>query len=77
MQFALVALAAHAIVSSPPPKVTAPAGFKAPEPRPLQMTRPMQEQLPGLLTGSAVLAIRLATGVFTLGWTPKLVSSDQ
>jgi len=55
-----------------PPPVRAPPNFVAPEPKPLSMTRP-QEQLPSLLTGGLALAIRLATGVFTLGWSPKLL----
>ena len=59
-----------------PPTVSAPANFVAPEPKPLQMTRGA-EQIPNLLTGGAVLAIRLATGVFTLGWTPKLVFGEE
>ena len=54
------------------PKVLAPKGFVTPTPQPLSMTRP-SEQLPGMLTGGLTLAIRLATGVFTLGWTPKLL----
>merc|ERR1719247_3893456 len=65
------------VLSTPPkistPKVSAPADFVAPEPKPLSMTRPPSEQLPGLLTGSAVLAVRIATGVFTLGWKPAIL----
>ena len=57
---------------APPPRVSAPANFVAPEPKPLSMTRPGEQALP-LITGSAVLAVRLATGVFTLGWTPRLL----
>jgi len=67
---------ASGMVTPAPPKVTAPANFVAPAPRPLQMTRP-SEQLPGLLTGGAALAIRLATGVFTLGWSPQLLSGEE
>lgn len=55
------------------PKVSAPPNFVAPEPKPLTMTRP-RAQLPGLLTGGMALAIRLATGVFTLGWSPQLLT---
>lgn len=62
---------------STPPKVSAPANFKPPEPKPLAMTRPLDEQLPGLLTGGLALAVRLATGVFTLGWTPQILSGDE
>ena len=70
---AFLALTAPAMVL---PKVSAPPGFVQPTPRPLTMTRP-SEQLPSLLTGGLVLAIRLATGVFTLGWTPKLLVGDE
>uniref|UniRef100_A0A7S0HXD0 GST N-terminal domain-containing protein n=1 Tax=Phaeocystis antarctica TaxID=33657 RepID=A0A7S0HXD0_9EUKA len=58
------------------PKVSAPPNFVQPTPRPLTVTRP-SEELPSLLTGGLVLAIRLATGVFTLGWTPKLLTGDE
>lgn len=71
----LHALACAAVV--PPPKMSPPAGFTAPTPRPLQMTRPAQEQLPGLISGGAALAVRLATGVFTLGWSPKILTGDD
>jgi len=54
------------------PKVAAPPAFKAPTPQPLTLTRP-GEQLPGLISGGLALALRIATGVFTLGWTPKLL----
>ena len=40
------------------------------------MTRP-QEQLPGLLTGGVALALRLATGVFTLGWAPRVLTGSD
>eukprot|EP00322_Chrysochromulina_rotalis_P006539 CAMPEP_0115856952 /NCGR_PEP_ID=MMETSP0287-20121206/15322_1 /TAXON_ID=412157 /ORGANISM="Chrysochromulina rotalis, Strain UIO044" /LENGTH=283 /DNA_ID=CAMNT_0003311151 /DNA_START=59 /DNA_END=910 /DNA_ORIENTATION=- len=40
------------------------------------MTRP-EEQLPGLLTGGLALAVRVATGVFVLGWSPKLLSGSD
>ena len=59
-----------------PPAVAAPAGFVAPKPKPLSMTRP-KEQLPSLITGGLALAVRLATGVFTLGWTPRLLTGDD
>ena len=71
----LHALACAAVV--PPPKMSPPAGLTAPTPRPLQMTRPAQEQLPGLISGGAALAVRLATGVFTLGWSPKILTGDD
>jgi len=58
------------------PKVSAPPNFVAPEPKPLTMTRP-RAQLPGLLTGGMALAIRLATGVFTLGWSPQLLTGPD
>jgi hypothetical protein len=54
-----------------PPKVSAPVGFEAPVPQPLTLTRP--GELPGLLSGGIALALRLATGVFCLGWSPKLL----
>lgn len=41
------------------------------------MTRPLQEQLPGLISGGMALAVRLATGVFTLGWTPALKFGEE
>ena len=56
--------------------VAPPKNFVAPTPKPLSMTRP-EEQIPGLLTGGAALAVRLATGVFTLGWSPKLVKAEE
>ena len=71
---ALLALAPLAMVV--PSKVSAPPNFVQPTPRPLTVTRP-REELPSLLTGSLVLAIRLATGVFTLGWSPKLIAAEQ
>ena len=58
------------------PKVSAPPNFVQPTPKPLTMTRP-SEQLPSLITGGLVLAVRLATGVFTLGWTPRLLIGDE
>eukprot|EP00401_Gymnodinium_catenatum_P065692 CAMPEP_0117602702 /NCGR_PEP_ID=MMETSP0784-20121206/77727_1 /TAXON_ID=39447 /ORGANISM="" /LENGTH=365 /DNA_ID=CAMNT_0005405549 /DNA_START=9 /DNA_END=1106 /DNA_ORIENTATION=- len=51
------------------PRVSAPPGFKPPEPQPLTVTRP--GDLPSLLTGSLALLLRLASGVFVLGWTPR------
>ena len=71
---AVLALAPLAMVV--PPKVSAPPNFVQPTPRPLTVTRP-REELPSLLTGSLVLAIRLATGVFTLGWSPQLLTGDD
>ena len=67
---------AMVVPTGSPPKVSAPANFVAPTPKPLSMTRP-QEQIPGLLTGGFALAIRLATGVFTLGWTPQLLNGAE
>ena len=40
------------------------------------MTRP-NEQIAGLVTGGAALALRIATGVFTLGWSPQLLFGDE
>ena len=48
------------------PKVTVPDDFVLPEPRPLTLTR--SENLGDVLKSGAALAIRLATGVFVLGW---------
>ena len=48
------------------PKVTVPKDFVLPEPRPLTLTRP--ENLGDVLKSGAALAVRLATGVFVLGW---------
>ena len=50
------------------PKVSAPAGFSAPEPKPLTATGDFQS----LLTGSAALALRAATGILVTGWRPRL-----
>jgi len=57
------------------PKVSAPANFKAPEPQALTMTRP-KDQAFGLITGGAALALRLASGVFVLGWKVESVLKD-
>jgi glutathione S-transferase len=78
MLHALLAISAIAMVAPPPlPKVSAPANFIAPTPKPLTMTRPPDEALPGLLSGGMALAVRLATGVFVLGWSPALlIGSD-
>ena len=73
---ALVSLALTAPLAMVLPKVSAPPNFVQPTPRPLTVTRP-SEELPSLLTGGLVLAIRLATGVFTLGWSPKLLTGDE
>ena len=54
--------AVPSMVAPTPPKVSAPADFVAPTPKPLTMTRPPQEALPGLITGGMALAVRLATG---------------
>ena len=47
--------------------VKLPEGFKAPEPKPLQIG---ESEIPDLLSGAAALAVRLATGTFLLGWRP-------
>eukprot|EP00931_Biecheleriopsis_adriatica_P096272 TRINITY_DN69932_c0_g1_i1.p1 TRINITY_DN69932_c0_g1~~TRINITY_DN69932_c0_g1_i1.p1 ORF type:complete len:373 (-),score=41.05 TRINITY_DN69932_c0_g1_i1:86-1162(-) len=52
------------------PPVAKPAGFKAPEPKPLNATRLGEDWL-SLLTASLALALRLASGVFVLGWSPS------
>ena len=54
-------------LSTKPSWLKAPAKFEAPEPRPLQVTR---GQYPELLTGGLAMVLRLATGVFVLGWKP-------
>jgi glutaredoxin len=46
--------------------VTIPSDFILPEPRPLTITK--STDLGGFVTSSAVLALRLATGAFVLGW---------
>lgn len=48
------------------PKVSAPKDFVAPEPQPLKLTE--SYDLGQVLKSSASLAVRLATGVFVLGW---------
>lgn len=48
------------------PTVQAPPNFVAPEPRPLTITN--STSLSGLVSSSAGLALRLATGAFVLGW---------
>ena len=52
--------------SSTFPKVEVPPDFVVPEPQPLTLTR--SSDLPSVLRSSAALAVRLATGVFVLGW---------
>lgn len=59
----------------PIPKVSAPPNFVSPEPRPLTVTR--QETLPDLLKSSLALALRLATGVFVLGWKIDTIFAPQ
>lgn len=49
-----------------PTKVSAPADFVAPEPKPLTLTR--LSDLPSVLKSSTALAVRLGTGAFVLGW---------
>jgi len=48
------------------PTVTLPADFQLPEPQPLTITK--TSFLPSVLQSSLALALRLATGVFVLGW---------
>ena len=43
-----------------------PSDFILPEPRPLTITK--STDLGGFVTSSLVLALRLATGAFVLGW---------
>ena len=69
----LIAAAAALQLPGRRPQVSAPPGFTAPEPRPLAITD--NAQIPGLLRGSAALAVRLATGVFVLGWRPSYVAA--
>jgi len=53
-------------VAAPSPKVKVPDDFVLPEPKPLTLTR--FENLGDTLNSAAALAVRLATGVFVLGW---------
>lgn len=48
------------------PKVSAPANFQPPEPKPLALSD--SADIGQLLGSSAALAVRLATGAFVLGW---------
>ncbi len=57
------------------PKVQAPSNFIAPEPRPLTITK--STNLGGLLSSSAGLAIRLATGAFVLGWKVDTIFAPE
>lgn len=57
------------------PKVSAPEGFQAPEPKPLSVTR--GDWLPVVASGTAALAARLGTGIFVSGWRPRIVSPDD
>lgn len=52
--------------TSSSPKVSAPADFQAPEPKPLTLTR--ISDLPSVLRSSVAFALRLGTGAFVLGW---------
>jgi glutaredoxin len=54
------------ILTKPSPKVQAPAGFQAPEPKPLTLTR--TSDLPSVLRSSLAFLLRLGTGAFVLGW---------
>jgi len=53
------------------PKVSAPANFVAPEPKPLTVTGGVDS----LLTGSIALALRLGTGALVSGWSPSISST--
>lgn len=57
------------------PPVAVPLGFKRPEPKPLNATRLGEDWL-SLLTASLSLALRLASGVFVLGWSPSFKFGD-
>jgi glutathione S-transferase len=57
------------------PKVTVPAGFIIPEPKPLTLTR--TSDLPSALKSSVALAVRLATSVFVLGWKIDTLFYDK
>ena len=54
-------------LAAAPAPVKLPDGFKAPEPKPLQIG---DSEIPDLLSGAAALAVRLATGTLVLGWRP-------
>jgi hypothetical protein len=54
------------LTSRQTPKVSAPKDFVAPEPQPLTLTE--SSDLGQILKSSASLVVRLATGVFVLGW---------
>mmetsp|Transcript_35260 Transcript_35260/g.105339 ORF Transcript_35260/g.105339 Transcript_35260/m.105339 type:complete len:367 (-) Transcript_35260:344-1444(-) len=57
------------------PKVEVPPDFEVPEPKPLTLTR--SSDLPSVLKSAASLAIRLATGVFVLGWKIDTVFAPE
>jgi glutathione S-transferase len=57
------------------PKVQAPPNFVVPEPQPLTITK--STNLGGLLSSSAGLAIRLATGAFVLGWKVDTIFAPE
>ena len=65
----LMALPASSLrmAGSPQMRVQAPEGFTPPEPKPLTIP---EGQALSTLTGSIALALRLGSGVFTLGWQP-------
>lgn len=48
------------------PRIMAPEGFQAPEPKPLQVA---DGNYVGALTGSLALAVRLGAGTTVVGWT--------
>lgn len=48
------------------PKVTVPADFQVPEPKPLTLTR--ASDLSSVLKSTLAFAVRLGTGAFVLGW---------
>ena len=59
----------------PFPKVSVPKDFNLPDPKPLTVTR--REKLPDLIQSSIALAVRLATGVFVLGWKIETIFAPE
>jgi glutathione S-transferase len=56
------------------PPVRMPDGWRAPEPKPLQVPK---GQLLSALTGSLALALRLGSGALVLGWQPGLTPPNN
>ena len=56
-------------------KLKVPEDFRVPEPKPLTVTRP--SDLPNLLKSAIALGVRLATGVFVLGWKVDTVFAPE